>query len=173
MAHPQDHGFCSNGAARLALVLVGVCLVGYTVRQSLHWRFIMETSSCPPCLCDCSDESALVPTDIINSSFTADCGKHEPEMKEEMEKDIVALMSEELSLQEAVANETLQRSEELLRTARSVSLHYQKEAEKCTAGVETCEEARERAQGQLAEELKASEIWERRARELGWEEMTI
>lgn len=94
-------------------------------------------------------------------------------MKEEMEKDIVALMSEELSLQEAVANETLQRSEELLRTARSVSLHYQKEAEKCTAGVETCEEARERAQGQLAEELKASEIWERRARELGWEEMTI
>nr|XP_011466325.1 PREDICTED: uncharacterized protein LOC101303831 [Fragaria vesca subsp. vesca] len=172
MAHPQDHGFCSNGAARLALVLVGVCLVGYTVRQSLHWRFIMETSSCPPCLCDCSDESALVPIDIINSSFT-DCGKHEPEMKEEMEKDIVALMSEELSLQEAVANETLQRSEELLRTARSVSLHYQKEAEKCTAGVETCEEARERAQGQLAEELKASEIWERRARELGWEEMTI
>lgn len=34
-----------------------------------------------------------------------------------MEKDIVALMSEELSLQEAVANETLQRSAELLSTA--------------------------------------------------------
>ena len=90
-----------------------------------------------------------------------------------MEKDIIALMSEELSLQEAVANETLQRSEELLISARRVSLHYQKEAEKCTAGVETCEEARERAQSQLAEELKASEVWERRARELGWKDLTI
>ncbi|XP_050384043.1 uncharacterized protein LOC126800685 [Argentina anserina] len=163
MPHPQDHGFCSNGAVRLALVLIGVCLVGYTVRQSLHWRF-KESSSCPPCLCDCSEESALI---------SIDCGKHEPEMKREMEKDIIALISEELNLQEAVANETLHQSEELLMSARKISLHYQKEAEKCTAGVETCEEAREGAQAQLTEELKATEVWERRAWELGWKEMTI
>ncbi|KAM5561346.1 hypothetical protein ABKV19_022113 [Rosa sericea] len=172
MAHPQDHGFCSNSAVRLALVMIGVCLVGYTVRQSFYWRF-KESSSCPSCHCDCSKDSVLVPiADIINDSFT-DCGKHEPEMKEEMEKDIIALMSEELSLQQTVANETLQQSEALLMSARKVSSHYQKEAEKCTAGVETCEEARERAQAQLAEELKASEVWERRARELGWEDMRL
>ncbi|KAL6139282.1 hypothetical protein ACLB2K_064559 [Fragaria x ananassa] len=53
----------------------------------------------------------------LPSYLSIDCGKHEPEMKKEMEKEIVALMSEELSLQEAVANETLQRSAELLRTA--------------------------------------------------------
>lgn len=98
----------------------------------------------------------------------ADCGKHEPEVKEEMEKDIIALMSEELSLQQTVANETLQRTDALLMGARRVSLHYQKEAEKCNAGVETCEEARERAQAELVEELRLSEVWERRARELGW-----
>lgn len=106
-------------------------------------------------------------------SVNAGCGKHEPEMKVEMEKDIIALMSEELSLQKTVANETLQRSDALLTSARRVSSHYQKEAEKCTAGMETCEEAREKAEAQLAEELRASEVWERRARELGWKDRRL
>ncbi|CAL9003449.1 hypothetical protein PRUPE_6G331100 [Prunus persica] len=166
MAHPPDHGFCTNGVVRLVFVLVAVCLVGYTIRPSLHWS-LKEKGSCPQCPCDCSKDFDPIPVDIINSSFS-DCGKHEPEVKEEMEKDIIALMSEELSLQQTVANETLQRTDALLMGARRVSLHYQKEAEKCNAGVETCEEARERAQAELVEELRLSEVWERRARELGW-----
>lgn len=89
-------------------------------------------------------------------------------MKEEMEKDIIALMSEELSLQQTVANETLQRADAALMGARKASSLFQKEAEKCNVGVETCEEARERAEAELAEELRLSEVWEKRARELGW-----
>lgn len=89
-------------------------------------------------------------------------------MKEEMEKDIIALMSEELSLQQTVANETLQRADAALMGARKVSSLFQREAEKCNVGVETCEEARERAEAELAEELRLSEAWEKRARELGW-----
>ena len=76
-------------------------------------------------------------------------------------------------MQKTVANETLQRSEALLTSARRVSSRYQKEAEKCTAGMEICEEAWERAEAQLAEELRASEVWERRARELGWKDRRL
>ncbi|TQD86221.1 hypothetical protein C1H46_028238 [Malus baccata] len=77
-------------------------------------------------------------------------------------------MSEEVSLQQAVANITLQRADVALMGARRVSSLFQKEAEKCNVGVETCEEARERAEAELAEELRLSDAWERRARELGW-----
>ncbi|KAM1038835.1 hypothetical protein ACFX13_034187 [Malus domestica] len=167
MAHPTKHGICSNGVLRLVFVLVGLCLVGYAVvHPTLYWSF-KEHSSCPQCPCDCSTDFASAPVDIINSSIS-DCGKHEPEMKEEMEKDIIALMSEELSLQQAVANETLQRADAALMGVRKVSSLFQKEAEKCNVGVETCEEARERAEAELAEELRLSEVWEKRAQELGW-----
>ncbi|KDO44988.1 hypothetical protein CISIN_1g034629mg [Citrus sinensis] len=87
-----------------------------------------------------------------------------------MEKDTVALLSEELALQKSVANETLQRSKELIMDARKASSHYQREAEKCTAGIETCEEARERAEKDLGEESRLSALWEKRAREHGWKD---
>lgn len=87
-----------------------------------------------------------------------------------MEKDTVALLSEELALQKSVANETLQRSKELITDARKASSHYQREAEKCTAGIETCEEARERAEKELGEESRLSALWEERAREHGWKD---
>ncbi|KAM0994957.1 hypothetical protein EV2_010742 [Malus domestica] len=77
-------------------------------------------------------------------------------------------MSEEVSLLKAVANKTLQRANAALTGARRVSSLFQKEAEKCNVGVETCEEARERAEAELAEELRLSDVWERRAPELGW-----
>ncbi|XP_009335640.2 uncharacterized protein LOC103928332 isoform X2 [Pyrus x bretschneideri] len=159
MAHLTEHGNCSNGVLRLVFVLVGLWLVGYAVvRPTLYWSW-KENSSCPQCPCDCSTDFDSAPVD---------CGKHEPEMKEEMEKDIIALMSEELSLQQTVANETLQRADAALMGARKVSSLFQREAEKCNVGVETCEEARERAEAELAEELRLSEAWEKRARELGW-----
>lgn len=98
----------------------------------------------------------------------ADCGTDDPEMKEEMRKDMVALLSEEINLQRMVTNETLQHTRALTMDAKLVSSHYQKEASKCIAGMEICEEARERAEAELAQERKLSAVWERRARELGW-----
>lgn len=91
-------------------------------------------------------------------------------MSEEMEKDLIALLSEELSLVKAVANDTMEHSKALIMDTRKAYSHYQKEAEKCSAGVETCEEARERADRELAEELKLSALWEKRAREWGWKD---
>lgn len=89
-----------------------------------------------------------------------------------MEKDVVALLSEELSLQKDVANDTMQHTNALIMGARRTSSHYQKEVEKCIAGVQTCEEARERAERELAQELKLSALWEKRAREHGWKANT-
>lgn len=85
-----------------------------------------------------------------------------------MKKDIVALMTEEVSLHANVTSDALQRTNTQIMGARRSSAHYQKEAQKCTIGVETCEEARERAEVALIEERKRTALWISRAREYGW-----
>ena len=107
---------------------------------------------------------------ILHFTVYADCAKDDPELNEEITKDIITLTLEELELHKAVANETLKHTKALVLDARITSSHYQKEAEKCNAGVETCEEARERAELQLIEERRFSSLWEERARMLGWKD---
>ncbi|ERN12429.1 hypothetical protein AMTR_s00025p00137570 [Amborella trichopoda] len=102
-----------------------------------------------------------------NSSF-ADCGKNDPNVSEEMEKSFTDLLAEELKLQELVASENKRHADAALLEAKKVSSQYQKEADKCNAGMETCEGAREKAEAALIAERKLSALWEMRARERGW-----
>lgn len=97
-----------------------------------------------------------------------DCGKNDPETYDEMKKDIVALMTEEVNLQVNVTTDALQRTNTQIMGAKRASLHFQKEADKCIVGVETCEEARERAEVALIEQRKLTALWISRAREHGW-----
>jgi hypothetical protein len=105
---------------------------------------------------------------LANLSITG-CGSDDPELKEEMEKPFVDLLTEELKLQEAVADEHSRHMNVTLAEAKRVASQYQKEAEKCNAATEICESARERAQALLLKERKITFLWERRARQLGWE----
>lgn len=107
-----------------------------------------------------------MPLGLINSSYS-DCGKHDPEMNEELEKDIVDLLSEELRLRRYIANDNLEHTKVMIMEAKKSSSQYQKEAEKCNTGMETCEEAREKAEAAVIKERKLSELWETRARALG------
>lgn len=107
-------------------------------------------------------------TKPIFTFVSADCGKHDRDMNEEMEKDLLALVSEELSLQKTVANDNLEHTNALIMGAKKSSALYQKEAEKCNSGMETCEGAREKAEADLIAERKLSALWEKRAYELGW-----
>ncbi|PIN14957.1 hypothetical protein CDL12_12401 [Handroanthus impetiginosus] len=102
--------------------------------------------------------------------FSCDCGKDDPETNNEMKKDIVAIYTEEISLHENVTSESLQRTKALIMGAKRTSSHYQKEAEKCNARMETYEEARERAEVALIEERKLTTLWMSRAREYGWKD---
>ena len=99
----------------------------------------------------------------------ADCGSNDPDLKQEMEKQFVDLLTEELKLQEAVAEEHARRMNITFGEAKRVASQYQKEAEKCITATETCEEARERAEALLIKERKVTTIWEQRARQMGWE----
>eukprot|EP00262_Sarcandra_glabra_P003530 TRINITY_DN14268_c0_g1_i1.p1 TRINITY_DN14268_c0_g1~~TRINITY_DN14268_c0_g1_i1.p1 ORF type:complete len:177 (+),score=29.78 TRINITY_DN14268_c0_g1_i1:111-641(+) len=176
MAHQLSrHGFCSPSVLRLVLVLVGGCLFGYLLGPPLYWYFTeslsgQSSSTCPPCVCDCSSESTLsMPLELVNSSF-ADCGGRDPDMNKEMEKDIVDLLAEEINLKTNVTKDNEEHTKASLLEARKTSSQYQKEAEKCNAGMETCEEARERAEADLRAELKLSALWEKRARARGWKD---
>ncbi|KAF2304910.1 hypothetical protein GH714_000453 [Hevea brasiliensis] len=104
---------------------------------------------------------------LSNSSFT-DCMKHDPEVSEEMEKSFTDLLSEELRLKEAEALKTQHRADVALLEAKKMASQYQKEADKCNAGMETCEGARERAEAALEAQRKLSAMWELRALQRGW-----
>ncbi|XP_065853417.1 uncharacterized protein [Euphorbia lathyris] len=157
---------------RILLALVATFMIGYIVKPQFYSRSRTSNPASSSCSCDCDcneDFSLSLPLGLVNSSY-ADCGNSDPEIQKEMEKDIVALLSEEIGLQRRVANDSLEQSKALVMDARRSSMHYQREAEKCNSQTEICEEARERAEAQLVDEFKVSELWEKRARELGWEE---
>lgn len=106
---------------------------------------------------------------VVIISMWTDCGKHDPELNLEMEKQFVDLLTEELKLQEAVAEEHSHHMNATLVEAKRLASQYQIEAEKCNVATETCEEARERSEALLTKEKKFTALWERRARQLGWQ----
>ncbi|KAK6241879.1 Protein of unknown function DUF1068 - like 3 [Theobroma cacao] len=173
MAHSSKQRFWCQVVLRFGFAFVCVCLVGYILGPTLFWRLKEKSTaqaSCPSCVCDCSLETNfLLLPGLVNSTYS-DCGKNDPDVNEELEKDIVALLSEEINLQKIVSNDTLKHTWALTIDTKRASSHYQKEAEKCNAGVGTCEEAREKAEAELREELKLTALWEKRAHELGWKD---
>nr|GFA84286.1 hypothetical protein CTI12_AA225860 [Tanacetum cinerariifolium] len=80
-----------------------------------------------------------------NGSFT-DCVKHDPEVSGDTEKNFAELLTEELKLRETEALDSQQRADMALLEAKKLTSQYQKEADKCNSGMETCEEAREKAE---------------------------
>lgn len=100
----------------------------------------------------------------------ADCGKNNPELAKEMEKQFVDLLNEELKLQQVVAEEHSHHMNATLVEAKRQATQYQREAEKCNAATETCEEAREQSEAAISKEKKLTALWEQRARQLGWQD---
>ncbi|GAB4828169.1 hypothetical protein Ancab_035086 [Ancistrocladus abbreviatus] len=153
-------------------VATALCVAG----PSLNWKFKKGFNfgrpipSCPLCVCDCPRPLSVlqIAPGLANLSVT-DCGSNDPDLKTEMEKQYVDLLTEEMKLREAVAVEHDQHMNVTLAEARRVASQYQREAEKCNAATETCEEARERTEALLIKEKKLTSLWERRARRFGWE----
>ncbi|EAY94748.1 hypothetical protein OsI_16526 [Oryza sativa Indica Group] len=127
--------------------------------------------SCPPCSCDCPPPLSLqsIAPGLVNFS-TSGCGKNDPELSKEMEKQFVDLLNEELKLQQIVAEEHSHHMNATLVEAKRQATQYQREAEKCNAATETCEEARERSEAAISKEKKLTALWEQRARQLGWQD---
>ncbi|XP_039003470.1 uncharacterized protein LOC120200974 isoform X2 [Hibiscus syriacus] len=165
MSRRSSPGTC----LRLCLVKFAVVSAIAVCGPALYWRFNKTTlkltdskSSCPPCNCDCPP-----PLSLLN--VAPDCGSNDPDLKQEMEKQFVDILMEELKLQEAVADEHSRHVNITFGEAKRVASQYQKEAEKCISATETCEEARERAEALLIRERKVTTSWEQRARQMGWE----
>ncbi|KAM7471642.1 hypothetical protein LguiA_009825 [Lonicera macranthoides] len=174
----------SNGSSgtwlRCCLVVFAIASALGVCGPVLYWKFkkgmslrnpiSSSSSSCPPCLCDCPPPLSLltIAPGLANLSVT-DCGKNDPELNKEMEKQFVDLLTEELKLHEMVAEEHMHRMNVTFGEARRLASQYQREAEKCNTATETCEQAREHAEALLTKERKVTSLWERRARQLGWD----
>ncbi|KAJ1700078.1 hypothetical protein LUZ63_008590 [Rhynchospora breviuscula] len=127
-------------------------------------------STCAPCsTCDCPPPLSLhaVAPVLANLSIT-DCGKDDPDLHKELGKHHAQLLTEELKLHEAVAEEQRRHANATLADARRLASQYQHEVDKCNMATEACEEARERSAAALAKERKITALWERRAHQLGW-----
>ncbi|KAM0859226.1 hypothetical protein ACQ4PT_047338 [Festuca glaucescens] len=107
---------------------------------------------------------------LLRTRFNSACGTNDPERNKEMEKQFVDLLNEELKLQQVVAEEHIHHMNATLVEAKRQATQYQREAEKCNVATETCEEAREKSEGAISKEKKLTALWERRARELGWQD---
>ncbi|CAI9090107.1 OLC1v1024798C1 [Oldenlandia corymbosa var. corymbosa] len=181
-----NHGgaSCNPRILKAGFGLMAICLAAYIVGPPLYWHFmeglaaVSRSSSsssssalnCPPCDCDCSFQSLpSIPIGLSNNTF-ADCAKHDPDVSEETEKNFIELLSEELKLREAEALENQQRADIQLLEAKKMTSSYQKEADKCNSGMETCELAREKAEEALVSQKKLTAMWEMRARQKGWKE---
>ncbi|KAL0872872.1 hypothetical protein Bca101_022577 [Brassica carinata] len=179
-----------SGDCMRCLVIFAVVSALVVCGPALYWKFnkgfvgsARKSSVCPPCVCDCPPPVSLleIAPGLANLTVTGEisilgfflaalhCGGDDPELKQEMEKQFVDLLTEELKLQEAVADEHSRHMNVTLAEAKRVASQYQKEAEKCNAATEICESARERAEALMIKERKITALWEKRARQSGWE----
>ncbi|XP_042014001.1 uncharacterized protein LOC121762256 [Salvia splendens] len=158
---------------RMVLVLVGLLMICYMEMHSRKYSAALAIS-CSPCSCDCVSDTTLAssPIYLFNTSF-ADCGKDDPETRDEMKKDMIDLLTEEIGLHANVTGDSLQRTNVLIMSAKRASSHFQKEAAKCIAGVETCEAAREIARAELIDERKLTALWMSRALGYGWSDGAV
>ncbi|TYI25527.1 hypothetical protein ES332_A05G055900v1 [Gossypium tomentosum] len=81
----------------IALVsALGVCGPALYWRFKRTLRFADSKFSCPPCICDCPQPLSLVKIApwLANLSDT-DCGRNDPDLKQEMEKQFIDLLTEE------------------------------------------------------------------------------
>lgn len=173
-------GMNNQTVVKVGLAVVGLCIAGYILGPPLYWHFkegvaaVSHSSSssyaCPPCQCDCSSQPLMsIPEGLSNTSF-ADCTKRDPQVNEDTEKNFAELLTEELKLREAEALESQRRADMALLEAKKMTSQYQKEADKCNSGMETCEEAREKSEAALVAQKKVTTMWELRARQRGWKE---
>ncbi|XP_072986092.1 uncharacterized protein [Typha latifolia] len=176
MAISSSLGFLNPRLVRAILVAMGLGIAGYIVGPPLYWHVaeaLGRSSSCPPCSCDCTSQPILaLPEELRNVSLT-DCVKRDPEVSEEMDKTFTDLLAEELKLKEEEAMEAQQHADVTLLEAKKLASQYQKEADKCNSGMDTCEEARERAEAALVAQKKLTALWELRARQRGWKISTV
>ena len=99
----------------------------------------------------------------------SDCAKHFKGVKsrasgEETEKSFTELLVEELKQREEEATQAQQEADVKLLEAKKLASQYQKEADKCSSGMDTCEEAREKSAVALVQQKKLTSLWEQRAR---------
>ncbi|KAF7840598.1 plant/T7A14-6 protein [Senna tora] len=161
---------------RLVMWILGLILAAYIAGRPLYWHLTegfaavrRDTSHpCPPCRCDCSLQPLIsLPEGLTNNSII-DCMRQDPEVSEEMQNGFLDLLSEEVKLKEAEALEKHRRADMALLEAKKLASQYQKEADKCNSGMETCEEAREKSEEALESQRKVTALWELRARQRGW-----
>ncbi|KAL8104182.1 hypothetical protein AgCh_028423 [Apium graveolens] len=105
---------------------------------------------------------------IIMKDSTSLPSQNDPDMSEEMEKTIINQLSDELKLIETEATETQHIADKTLLDTKKLVSQYQKEADKCTSGMGTCEEAREKAEITLRSQQEHTAMWELRALQNGW-----
>ncbi|XP_047313055.1 uncharacterized protein LOC124916385 [Impatiens glandulifera] len=168
-------GTCTPKMLQMAMLLTGAALAGYIVGPPLYWHisdalFSFRRSSCPPCLCDCTSGPLLSLPPGLNSTFFTDCIKHDPEISAEKERNLTNQLTDELRLKESQALENHRKTDVALLEAKKLSSQYQKEADKCNSGMETCEEAREKAESALQAQRQITSVWELRARQKGWKD---
>ncbi|PWZ56099.1 hypothetical protein Zm00014a_027374 [Zea mays] len=128
------------------VALLGLGLAAYIVGPQLYWHaaeVLTAAAACPACDCNCDARPLL--------DLPEDCAKHFKGVQsrasgEETEKSFTELLVEDLKQREEEATQAQQEADVKLLEAKKLASQYQKEADKCSSGMDTCEETRETQQ---------------------------
>ncbi|KAI4320006.1 hypothetical protein MLD38_033534 [Melastoma candidum] len=161
-------------ALKVVATILGMVALGYVLTPPLYWHVSEGLSStnpdCPACDCDCTSQPLFSFSEGLMNTTFPDCAKHDQEVSKDMENNFTDMLFEELKQKEAQSLDSENKANTMLLEAKRMASQYQKEADKCSSGMETCEEARERSEGMLEEQRRLSSMWELRARQRGWRE---
>ncbi|XP_009614450.1 uncharacterized protein LOC107820204 [Nicotiana tabacum] len=173
--HKHGRSRWNGKMVMFGVLIMGLCITGYVAGPPLYWHLSQTISSsahysCPSCPCDCATRPLLsFPQGVNVTSFT-DCMEHDLGVSEEEERNFTASLAEELKQMENETTENQRRADMALLEAKKMVSQYQKEADKCTSGMGTCEEAREKAEIALEAQRQITAMWELRARHQGWKQ---
>ncbi|KAL1186958.1 hypothetical protein V6Z11_A01G214700 [Gossypium hirsutum] len=164
-----------TAALKVGLCLLGLCLFGYIVGPPLYWHFMEGlvafshiSNTCPPYLCDCSSQPLLTIPKAYKYGQAIDLYTQTIELNSQnavywANRSLAHTKLEEYGSAIQDATKAIEVDPKYLKKLAS---QYQKEAEKCNSGMETCEEVREKAEEALPAQMKLTAMWEIRASRL-------
>ncbi|KAL3688955.1 hypothetical protein R1sor_015264 [Riccia sorocarpa] len=131
--------------------------------------------SCPLCECACSGQAQgslatnMGLTEILQGMLT-DCGQvnDSAQIPAEVKLNNYERLRNALSLQLIRSRDVEEESQRALQQAEDKAARYHEEIGRCLAGMRIMGAVRARVDAELKKQKEASSMWERRARDLGW-----
>lgn len=177
---------CGSRMVRVLMMLLASGLAVYTVAPAVYWHVVAEDGDvltkwvlqCPPCPpgSDACTTLRLLPSSFADSAnkviaiaqklnlTLADFQGGKRDMKEEVGKSLAQLLREGFKLHKEAKDAQLRANRLAFLDASKKTVYRSQKGSTSEKGSGGCAQA----EGELAKEMVRANLWEKRAKDLGW-----